>query len=147
MADSIREQILAAVDVLLDAITGVTTGRNRTTDIDLSDMPAAIQLDGGHVTTALQTGAATKTLEVSVQCYVTGATEAALTAAIDVLYVQVTTALLADITLGGLASDVREVEMIEPDPMDDEQEKLFAAFSVEFEIDFETSETDPTQTP
>jgi len=148
MATSIREQILTAVDAALIAIgAGVLAARNRSSDVEPAEMPAAIQIDGGHRASDHETGAVGMTLDVSVQGYVTGSDDAAITAAVDALYVQIGTALMADITLGGLASDVREVEMLEPEIMREEQEKPFAEFTVEFEIDYQTSETDPTALP
>ena len=147
MSNSIRERILQAVDTALGALGGVTTGRNRLDDVTPAEMPAAIQLDGGHALGDLETGAVWKTLEVSVQGYVTGSDPAALTAAIDALYVKIAGALTAGVTLGGLAADLREVEMLEPDIIRQDQEKPFAVFSVEFEIDFETAEADVTASP
>lgn len=141
-----RETVLAKVQTVLAGMAGVTVDRNVDTEIDPADMPAAVQFDGGHVVVPRESGETAYTANFSVQGSVTGANRAAVTAAVDTLYGQIVTALVADPTLGGLVSDVRETAMSDPEFLTD-AEAPFAEFAVDFEVDFETAEHDPNNTP
>ena len=147
MAETRREKVLAAVKTALEGMSGVNVYRNRAADVLPGEMPAVVQLDGGHEVVPRNTGETPYTLEFTVQGYATAADDDALTAAVDGLYGEVVAALVADPTLGGIASDVREVAMSAPEFLREDQEAPFAAFAVDFEVDFETAETSPYDTP
>ena len=142
---TIREQCLAAFAAALGAVPGITVERNRTARV--RKFPSAIVLDGGQVPNTASTQATFYTLRVSVEVWITASTDAGLGPGISGMYGKVVTAALADPTLDGVAVDVREGEMSDPDIDREEGIGPTAAFEIGFEIDFLTAEGDASALP
>lgn len=149
MTLSIREQVLQAFYLRLQAVTGVTILRNSGDQVDVA--PTAIMVDGGQ---ERHTGAGgdgevfgqdTYTLRVRVFGYVDAATDEALGGAISDLYAKIVAAILADPTLAGAAQYTREASssLDDPDWDSDRGRRPNAAFAVNFEVEFVTRNGDP----
>lgn len=143
MTTTIREQVFAAIKTALDKVVGVTVFRNRDDELAASEMPALVLLDGGHDVVDLSSGETNYTARFSVELYATAATDAALGAALTALWGAAVVALRADVTLGGLAVDCREVGLSDPQVLREGQGAPFAAAVLEGEVDFATAEGDP----
>jgi len=143
MALTRRGLALDAVGVTLTAIGGLTYFRNLDREPEPAEMNCIIQIDGGHVAKTIYSGTAVKTLAVAVECYVTAAALDDMADAIDDVSGKVIKALIADVSLGGMAIDVRDTEMSDPAILSEDQEKPYAEFTLDFEIDFEHGESDP----
>jgi len=142
---TIREQCLAAFATGLGTVPGVTVERNRTARV--RKFPSAIVLDGGQTPNTASTQATFYTLRVSVETWITASADAALGPGISGMYGKILTAALADPTLGGVAVDVREGEMSDPEIDREEGIGPTAAFEIGFEIDFLTAEGDASALP
>jgi len=142
---TIREQCLAAFVTALGTMTGVAVERNRTPLV--TRFPSAIVLDGGQSPNTASTQVTFYTLRASVEGWVAASTDGGLGPAISELYGKIVAAALADPTLGGVAIDVREGAMSDPEIDREEGIGPTAAFALDFEIDFLTAEGDASALP
>lgn len=142
---TIRERCLAAFAAALGAVPGITIERNRTARVNR--FPSIIVIDGGQTPNTASTQATFYTLRVSVEAWITAAFDAGLGPAISATYGRILAAALADPTLGGVAVDVREGEMSDPEIDREEGIGPTAAFAIGFEIDFLTAEGDASALP
>lgn len=142
---TVREQCLVAFAAALGTMPGVTVERNRTARV--RRFPSAIVLDGGQAPNTASTQVAFYTLRVSVEAWVTANADAGLGPGISGMYGKILAGALADPTLGGVAVDVREGEMSDPDIDREEGIGPTAAFEIGFEIDFLTAEGDASALP
>jgi len=142
-----RALVLNAVETKLNAISGPGKSRNRDTEVDPSEYPHIAMYDGGHVVLPQNAGSTVYRVRFDVEGYVTSADADGLATAIDAQYENILTAIIdpADPLLSvGSVRDVREMDMGDPDILNEGQSNVAAAFRVGFEIDFETAEGDPT---
>jgi hypothetical protein len=140
---AVREQCLSAVRTRLATIPGATVYRNRLDPIAPGAMPAVNLFDGGHNLKATLSGHDEYELRCDVEMYVTAANDAALGAAFSALYSQVVAAVMEDVALGGVAQQILEGDMTDPEfSLDDPSPPLMAA-SLRFEIEYWTEEGDP----
>ena len=139
----IREQVLAAFEARLSTIAGVTVERNRVEPV--TAFPVLVMIDGGQTPSEENSGLKLYALRVDVEGYVQAGTAAELGPALSDLYAQAVKALMADRTLGGLAIDVREGEMRDPEIDRTQGHGPFAAFSLGFVVDHLTDPNDPYQ--
>lgn len=153
MALSVREQILAALAARLAALAsdnGYAFERNRLGDIEDGETPAIVLHDGGQTRLDGETHAMTRELSLAVEVYCAAANGAALGAAVSDMAARVIRAMRPDhagLTVGGLAHDVREVEMTSPEFGADPDAGYSAVFEISFSAIFETAEFDPYATP
>lgn len=140
MPTPVRESILAALKTALDGVAGATAYRNQNIPLKQSNLPALVMFDGDQFTTHETTGQTMHTLEVAVECYVVGSTVG--TTGND-LYANVVTAVTADVTLGGYAFDVRETGMSLAEVDEGRASIQLAMLSIEFEVDYTTTEGNP----
>jgi len=143
MSTSIREQVLAALESRLGTVAGVTVERNRVESV--TEFPALVMIDGGHTVTDENTGLKLYRLRIDVEGYVEATTAAELGPALSDLYAKAVAALMADRTLGGIAIDVHEGELRDPEIDRTQGHGPHAAFSLAFEVDYATNPTDPYQ--
>lgn len=143
---AIREQALARFYATWSAgLDDVETQRTVDAAMDPDRLPAAIQMDGGHQRAARDARVDQMTGRVTVGLFVTAATGAELPQALNALYARVVRPLMADPTLDGLVSDVRELGLSDPQPMTEGQERPFMYAELDFEFEYETAEDDPTE--
>lgn len=143
MSTSIREQVLAAVEARLSNIIGVTVERNRVEPVTV--FPSLVLVDGGHTVSDENTGLKLYALRLDVEGYVQAETADELGPALSDLYAKAITALMADRTLGGVAIDVREGELRDPEIDRTQGHGPHSAFSLAFEVDYATDPADPYQ--
>ena len=143
MPTSIREQVLAAVAARLGTIGGVTVERNRVEPV--TAFPALVMIDGGHTVTEENAGLKLYASRFDVEGYVQTTTAAELGPSLSDLYAKTVAALMADRTLGGVAIDVREGELRDPEIDRTPGHAPHAAFSLAFEVDYTTRPADPYQ--
>lgn len=143
MTLSIREQVLAAFQAKLAAITGIdglTVERNRASPVQ--EFPKLIMRDGGHEVTEENTGMMGYRMTVDVEGFVAHSSDSGTGPAVNALYATVLQAVLADRTLGDLAADITETSMdINLDSEDGHSPH--AAFNSSFVIIFYTTPGDP----
>ncbi len=142
MALSIRERVLAAAKTALAGITGIpglTVDRDRRDPVE--DFPAIVLQDGGQVVTARVVGAELVTQRADIELY---SRAAASGTEINALHAAAKAALLADVTLGGLATDIREIETTPAEADIGDTDRPYRAAVLQMEIDFWTTEADPT---
>ena len=106
MADTIREQVLEAVEVLVASVPDVTVERNR--DTAITKFPSIIVLDGPQEEPTYLSGLISYVMLFQLEMYASGATGKAAGSALNALYGAVVAALTADQTLGGLVVDMTE---------------------------------------
>ncbi len=106
MAETIREQILVAVETLVAGLLGVTAERNR--DTAVTKFPSVIVLDGPQEEPTYLSGLISYLMVFQLEMYAAGATGKAAGSALNALYGAVVVALTADPTLGGLVVDMTE---------------------------------------
>lgn len=144
MAD-VREDALVAFEALLAGVAGSPTVlRNSVDPITAAQMPALVMMDGGErPSTARVMGQDEYDMSVDVWLYVTAATAALVGPALSTLRAAVLTAIGADHTLGGAASDVIYLGMETPEPADEAGVPHALAAVMTFEIRFASAEDDP----
>jgi hypothetical protein len=147
MADTIREQVLAAFFTVINtavpvAIPGTGVERNRSRPIPIDSDSFVILFDGPQLITSDETCNTRYTLDVEAEGYARAATDLLLGPAVNQLYGQLVKAALSDHSLGGLAIDVREGNM-QDIYIDDEASKPTGAFPITFSIQFSTVGGDP----
>lgn len=144
MTASCKEQILAALDSLLGGLAGITYERGREQPVAMTSLPFVTVYDEGD--TPQQDFASERgfTLPVTIEGVATGATKSAAGLAADTLRVAVLLALWADITLGGLTRDLRFSDEPPPPSLEPEVPEEAAGFVIALELEYATSETDPT---
>ena len=143
MALSIRERCLAAVATAL-ADVATTVARNTDRAFSPDELPAAVVFDGPHAAAETFTGVASFSLDVGIELLVSG--EAGGTA-LNALYADTVAALLADRTLGGVAVDLREVDLGEPEHLTGARAVEIVSATLRVEVLFETAEADRTALP
>lgn len=140
---AIIEQIFAAVHTKLGEIAGGTTDRNRTSTSSAKECPLRILYDGDEDLRDNYSGRDEWTALADVEVLVTGDTDAELGPAVNAEVDSVVKKLLADPTLGGLATDVRHVAR-EREPLIDDSGDRMMVVVLTFEIDYATAEGDPS---
>jgi hypothetical protein len=145
MTIAIREQILAAFFVKLEALNDVIAFRNRDTNVGAEQMPAVIQRDGGMARAYDGNNLLNISMRIDVECYVKSTTDDAIGTAISDLYARVTQGVLDDITLGGLTIDMIESDDMMGDPIiaRDQSDTPHAAFILSFTAQFFLKPGDP----
>jgi len=145
MSLTMREQVLAAFKTALDevatAIPGTAVERNR--DIEVTSFPSVVMIDGGHALSHDTSDAQRYVLGIDVEGYVEASTFAALGPAISALYGAIVQAACVDLQLGGLAVDLEEGDMTDPEISRSEGQGCTAAFSVAFSVEYWTAVGDP----
>lgn len=141
MALPIREQALVAVRTALETgLVGVTVHRNRTARISVR--PSANLLDGGMTPNDETLGFTRYALRFAVQGYIETADDELLGPAMSELQAAIVTALLGNVTLGGVVVDVHEGETtVEVDRA--EGRLPGGVIETEFTVDFFTAEGNP----
>lgn len=149
MPTAIREEVVAR---LATAISTVASGlsyafeRNRYVPIEDAEVPALVLFDMGERVVEGSSGDLERELRVEVEAYVTAETGAALGAAMSDVAARIRQAVrpsAAGMTLEGYASEIREVEMTDPDIGRDASAGAYAAFSIAFDVVYRTAEFDP----
>lgn len=144
MATSIRETALSRFFGLLEGMAGVTVARTPDFNFKPEELPAVAQYTGGHVVVRRNTLGTTRLIRIKLDCGVAASAPSDLEPAVNDLHSTIVAALMADPTLGGLVDGaIRETEMTDPD-FDDENGKPNSRFTLVYEIELTTSETDPT---
>lgn len=143
MPTPIREQALAAFEAALIAgLTAIPVERNRSRAIPEDAAKYVLVFDGPQIKVSDETGVDVYRMTVSVEGYIRVKGDALAGPALNELYADVVVAATADLTLGGIAVDVREGNM--PDAYIDPDATLATmAFELEFEIDYMTKQDDP----
>lgn len=143
-----REQVLAAIKAALDTAFPGQVDRNRTNEVNLkNETPRLVMVDGGHELREDQTGEDEYRLSVDVDLYVTAATDDELGPALNTLWAGVVKALQADLSLGGLTQDIRQVDMSDPEALKEKGAPPAIFAQVSFDVFFATAERDPSQAP
>ncbi len=138
---SIREQALAAIAIKLDAIAAYGFKRNPDRPIEAADVPIIVQLDGASRMAPVQfTGSSRYLGKVAIEIYVKATP---LGPTVNAGAREVVKALLADITLGGVVVDLREVSAGATEILSEQGSGSFALAAIAFEFDYWTAETDP----
>jgi hypothetical protein len=145
MTISIREQCLAAFFATLSGIPGVTAYRNRDKSVPADKTPALVQVDGGLEPDDTTHGQMRYIQRITIECFVTSTLDSGLGPATSDLYSKIILAVLADPLLNGLADDVREKSMSDPDIDYGEGKSPTAKFTLSFEIEFSTAVGNPQQ--
>ncbi|BBK30309.1 hypothetical protein EDC65_2245 [Stella humosa] len=144
MPTPVVEQVLAAVEARLAAITGfpgLLVERNRDAEVDR--FPTLLLIDGDQDRIGDETmGYRRVMLEFMVEGYVSANLQSGLGPARNALYAAVVAALMADPTLGGLAVDLHEGRTSRALGTGDGQTPA-AAFATIYELEFWTREADP----
>lgn len=144
MPDARRERIAVAILAALTAgCAPVAVERNRRTAVEADEAPKIVMFDLGHQADTLNIGLIDYSMAIEVEGTVTTSSDATLGTAVNALYVQIL-ASLADYTLGGLCSGLRETGLDVRIISEDESSKPLATFTVSFEVDFQTPDGDPT---
>lgn len=143
-----REQIMAAVETAIGAITGITGFSSTTVEREratpVTAVPFACIYEGDESPSEEEfSGERAYTQLVDVEMYVAGATPKAAAQALSALRAKVDMALLSDVTLGGKSRDIRVVD--EPPPVRNEVQghPNVRASSRRFAIDYAHLESDP----
>ena len=140
MTVCIMEQCLAAFYAKIAAIPDVNAKHNY--DKEVVSYPTLSMFDGGQKPNNDTTQNKVFDLKVDVECFVQ-ADSANMGAAKGELYAKLVTAVLADTTLGGVAIDVLEGEMLDPEIDRRKGAKPHAVFSVAFIIRYSTAGDNP----
>lgn len=141
MTTCIMEQCLEAFQTKLESIPDVTVLRN--SGLKIVEFPTLNMIDGGQKPDNATTQNKTYDLIVDVECWVDADNDDAIGSAKSALYAKLVSVVLTDITLGGVAIDVLESEML--DPIIDRREgaKPHISFSQTFVIRYSTAGDDP----
>ena len=145
MADSIREQVLAAFYTAINgdaALSGIDVERNRGMPVPAGKTQFVVIYDGGEPQAIASSGISTITMTPTVEMYQRGASRSAASTALNNLAADVIKAALADYTLGGLSIDVRYGGMADPLPSAEDNLYLMTA-EIIFQIDYQTDDIDP----
>ncbi|MDP6622793.1 MAG: hypothetical protein QF754_11065, partial [Alphaproteobacteria bacterium] len=137
------EQVLAAFTARLAAIPDITVERNRIEPVVA--FPTLVMVDGGQTVSEENTGLKLYALKLDLEGYTQATTAAELGPALSDLYAKAVAALMTDRTLGGVAIDVREGELRDPEIDRTQGHGPHAAFSLAFEVDYATDPADPYQ--
>lgn len=146
MTQSCRERLVAAALAALAGIEGVPgleVELDREHDLDESELPRLILVEGDEIAAGDFTGEEGFTLPVIVEGYVTAATPEAARSALAQLRAKAHQALIGSNLLGGLARDIRlsqdqPAEAGLPLPCEPG-----AAFARGYDVDYATAEGDP----
>jgi hypothetical protein len=138
-ASSVQSQVIAAVVALLGAIGDAPAFRSKMSAFTIAQLPARNVMPEDGETEYTLSSAADRTFRFNVRHTVAATDE--VDAAADPLYVATAQALLADITLGGLVTVIREGkqkwEM-------ERGEIAVVALVVTYVVEFSTSRSDPS---
>lgn len=142
---TVREQVLQAFEAALGNVTATVPEavieRNR--DIEVTSFPAVVMVDRGQSIGQDDTGIKRVRMGVDVEMYAAAPTFDQLAGALDRLYSAVVKAVLADHTLGGVAVDVAEDDMTDPEIDRAEGRGPNIAASLGFNIEYWVAEDDP----
>ncbi|MGE0650263.1 MAG: hypothetical protein AB7P12_00730 [Alphaproteobacteria bacterium] len=137
---------MSAVAARLAAITevaGLTVERDRRTPVMSGELPFLAVYEGPSTSQSDFSGEQAVTLTVSVEGLAGGVSAQAARDAAGLLRAQAEAALFADVTLGGLARDLRPSDEPPPPMLDDEIGEEAVAFVFAVDVDFATREGDP----
>jgi len=146
MPTSVEETIFAAVATKLDAIAGYSFERNLSREVQISDVPMIILIDGDDDQTPYTTGSDLYHVRFDVELFVSGASDAELGPALSELQAKVKATLEdpADPKLGIPAvRDVRYLTRSQPDFIGPDAAQRIYGTALAYEVDFETAEGDP----
>ena len=150
MTDTVRERcckgLLARLAVAAAAVgDGCVVQRNGAFAVDHYPTLMLVDRGEGFVTKVVgeQSGCIEYQAEVLVELHAAAADSGALTALLDVMYLETLRALAADRTLGGVARDAVEVELAGSVPPESDSEREIAVNALTLRIDFSTT-SDPT---
>src|SRR5690606_33033541 len=121
MAATCREQIVAAVVARLEVITGVpglAVERDREQPITAAELPRLIVYEGAEDPVALFLGEDCFDLRLVIEGGAAGETASLAASASALLRGKVEQAILADVTLGGLARDIQSDGEEPPEALD-----------------------------
>ena len=135
------ERIMARVQQALQTLSGYTVKRMPQYPIGADACPAIVQIDGAEEEPEPYSGQLLHTASVTLLLDARGED---IGTAINAVLRDAWAALIADRTLGGIATDVRRTYVSEPFLDREEGGPLIAMRTVEFEIDYWTDEDDPT---
>lgn len=139
--ETVREQALKAFEAALRTISDVPMERNR--DIEVTEYPFIVMIDGGQEPDVMETGIKRVALTVDVEIYVVADKFQELGYEFDYVYGRVIKAALEDNTLGGLVVDVREGPMTDPEDDRSSGRGPTRAAAIAFEIDYWVQPDDP----
>jgi len=134
------EQCLSAFYAKIAAIPDVNVRRNSGKEV--VSFPSLEMFDGGQKAHNDTTQNKVFDLRVDVECWVQ-ADDADIGTAKGALYAKLVTAVLADVSLGNLAIDVLESDMLDPEIDRRKGAKPHACFSVSFIIVYSTAGDNP----
>lgn len=147
MADpTIREQVLRLLFGKLQTTGAKTVERNPDDLFSRDRMPALALFDGDAQRDDTFTGEERFLLSFDIELSVSAASRAQTTAAVDEWYGKVVAALVADISLGGLVSDVLITAVSAPEFLK-EAEHPYAAVVISGETTFAHAPGDPYNLP
>lgn len=145
MTVAATETIMAAIATKLGAITGISgLTVTREPDAALTALPALALFEGDCTPQQDFTGQRDWTLGVDIEAFAGGTDARAAAATLSLLVAKVTTALVADVTLGIGCRDLRPASGAAPVRGDVQGQITFRAISLRFEVDYATPETDFT---
>lgn len=145
----LREMIAAAVFERLQAgLADATVRRSsrRAVAADKLSQPEVNVIGGGHTNDVPETGDTIYEMQVTVDMTVPAAADADLEPALNALYAATVQTLMADYTLGGLCSDLRERGFDVRLPAAEESAKPFIEGSLDLIAAFRTADGDPCST-
>jgi hypothetical protein len=149
MPVSRREAALAACFAALEtalAGSGATVARNRSAPVTAAT--TVVQRDGGMDLDGAFFGEDRYRCRVTIELYLTSrAGTAALSADLADYHAKIVKGLQADLTLGGAADDIEQVDVDDPDQGFSAARKPEAAQEIGFVIEFTTKENDPDTPP
>lgn len=144
---AVRERILAATFAAVGAIdpaVAATVRRNPDADPEHDQVPCIDQYDGGHTASEHgEHGSEEYDLTVDFELLVEGDDLTNAGTALNALYAAVVSALLADVSLGGLSQDIVERGMGVELLRDETGGGRYMAGTLQFGIRFGTESLDP----
>lgn len=145
MTEPCRERVLAAAASALDGVgvAGLVVERERLAEIADDEMPRMVLREGAEEPRADFTGEDAWTLNFEVEGYTAATDQTGADQAGRHLRAKALQALLADVTLGGLARDLRPGGEPPPVRLSIVAEVPTYAFVLTFAVDYATAEGDP----
>lgn len=141
-----QEQILRAVEAAIKGITaipGLTVARNRIEPPSEDEMPQVRMFQGPQEDATIFTGEDGYAQTVIFEGWVTGLTEQEAQLARTRLQAEIHKSLHSDVTLGGLARDIRPPDQPLPERLDLEPAPTVLGFEVAYVVEYATAEGDP----
>lgn len=116
-------------------------------DVTTADMPLIVVFAGDDRPAPDFGGESGRSFTVRVEIYVEGATGAAAQEALSEIFGRVREAVAADVTLGGLAHDIRESDDEVPDRLTVQNTDPARSTTVVLAVEYSHAEGDPFQLP